>query len=245
MRRPRRRPMFLRMMKTSKTLSGHRKAAPAQAQKVDDARWAAVLARDAASDGKFVTAVATTGIYCRPSCPARHPLRENVRFSRRREAAEPRASACKRCKPDQGRCATSTRRRSRRPAGSSRRRQSLPSSINWPPRSVSAPITSIASSRRRRRDAESLCGRASQQDACATSCKGAIRDRSHLQRRLQFERPLLRRRHGVARHETNEFPRGRRRRRDPHAIRPARSAKSSSLRARRACGILLGDDPSR
>ena len=47
---------------------------------LDDARWAAFVARDAAFDGQFVVTVKTTGIYCRPSCPARRPKRENVRF---------------------------------------------------------------------------------------------------------------------------------------------------------------------
>ncbi|HET9252735.1 MAG TPA: bifunctional DNA-binding transcriptional regulator/O6-methylguanine-DNA methyltransferase Ada [Candidatus Eisenbacteria bacterium] len=67
---------------------------------LDDTRWAAVLTRDRTQDGTFVTAVITTGIYCRPSCPARHPKRENVRFYDRPEAAE-RAGyrACLRCKP--------------------------------------------------------------------------------------------------------------------------------------------------
>ena len=44
----------------------------------DDEAWAAVLRRDRALDGRFVTGVLTTGIYCRPSCAARHPKRENV-----------------------------------------------------------------------------------------------------------------------------------------------------------------------
>ena len=42
--------------------------------------WAAVLARDRQADGRFVTGVLTTGIYCRPSCAARHPKRDNVEF---------------------------------------------------------------------------------------------------------------------------------------------------------------------
>src|SRR4028118_1259720 len=42
--------------------------------------WAAVIRRDRSADERFVTGVLTTGIYCRPSCPARHPKRENVRF---------------------------------------------------------------------------------------------------------------------------------------------------------------------
>jgi AraC family transcriptional regulator of adaptative response/methylated-DNA-[protein]-cysteine methyltransferase len=44
------------------------------------AAWRAVLARDRRADGRFVTGVLSTGIYCRPSCAARHPKRENVRF---------------------------------------------------------------------------------------------------------------------------------------------------------------------
>lgn len=68
----------------------------------DDARWDAVLARDAASDGSFYYSVATTGIYCRPSCGARRPKRTHVRFH---DSAEEAGAAgfqpCKRCKPDQ------------------------------------------------------------------------------------------------------------------------------------------------
>jgi AraC family transcriptional regulator of adaptative response/methylated-DNA-[protein]-cysteine methyltransferase len=67
----------------------------------DDQRWEAVLRRDRAADGRFVTGVLTTGIYCRPSCAARHPKRENVRFFA--DGAAARATglrACLRCKPD-------------------------------------------------------------------------------------------------------------------------------------------------
>jgi AraC family transcriptional regulator of adaptative response/methylated-DNA-[protein]-cysteine methyltransferase len=67
----------------------------------DDARWQAVLARDAARDGAFVYAVATTGIYCRPSCPSRRPKPENVRFHASAEDAETAGfRACKRCRPE-------------------------------------------------------------------------------------------------------------------------------------------------
>ncbi len=66
-----------------------------------DARWQAVLARDRASDGRFVYAVRSTGIYCRPSCPARRPRRHQVEFFDLPALAE-RAGfrACRRCKPD-------------------------------------------------------------------------------------------------------------------------------------------------
>ncbi|MDQ9204911.1 Ada metal-binding domain-containing protein [Cronobacter sakazakii] len=49
----------------------------------EHARWQAVESRDARADNAFVFAVVTTGIFCRPSCRARRPLRENVRFLRR------------------------------------------------------------------------------------------------------------------------------------------------------------------
>jgi AraC family transcriptional regulator of adaptative response/methylated-DNA-[protein]-cysteine methyltransferase len=65
-----------------------------------DTYWRAVAARDPAFDGTFCYSVATTGVYCRPSCAARRPKRENVAFHdswRTAEAAGYRA--CKRCKP--------------------------------------------------------------------------------------------------------------------------------------------------
>jgi AraC family transcriptional regulator of adaptative response/methylated-DNA-[protein]-cysteine methyltransferase len=67
----------------------------------DDDRWASVLRRDRALDGRFVTGVLTTGIYCRPSCAARHPARGNVRFFADGAAArEAGLRPCKRCLPD-------------------------------------------------------------------------------------------------------------------------------------------------
>jgi AraC family transcriptional regulator, regulatory protein of adaptative response / DNA-3-methyladenine glycosylase II len=62
--------------------------------------YQAVKDRDASYDGHFITAVRTTGIYCRPGCPARTPLRRNVTFYA--TAEEARAAgyrACKRCRP--------------------------------------------------------------------------------------------------------------------------------------------------
>jgi AraC family transcriptional regulator, regulatory protein of adaptative response / methylated-DNA-[protein]-cysteine methyltransferase len=68
----------------------------------DDQCWQAVSARDRAFDGHFVTGVLTTGIYCRPSCPARHPRRENVHFFASPAQAEAAGlRACLRCLPDQ------------------------------------------------------------------------------------------------------------------------------------------------
>ena len=66
----------------------------------DDERWEAVVNRDRRAEGHFILGVVTTGIYCRPGCPARPPRRENVRFFACREKAE-RAGfrPCKRCRP--------------------------------------------------------------------------------------------------------------------------------------------------
>ena len=64
--------------------------------------WHAVLSRDAQADGTFVFAVRTTGIYCRPSCPARRPHREHVTFFRFPQGASAEGfRPCRRCHPEQ------------------------------------------------------------------------------------------------------------------------------------------------
>jgi AraC family transcriptional regulator of adaptative response/methylated-DNA-[protein]-cysteine methyltransferase len=66
----------------------------------DAQRWLAVKAKDAAADGRFVFAVRTTGVFCRPSCGARRPRRENVRFFTDPAAAIAAGfRACRRCQP--------------------------------------------------------------------------------------------------------------------------------------------------
>ncbi|MEA2642607.1 MAG: AraC family transcriptional regulator [Chloroflexota bacterium] len=66
----------------------------------DEQRWQAVLDRDSAAEGEFYYAVASTGIYCRPTCPARRPKREHVRFFSAADAAEAAGyRACLRCRP--------------------------------------------------------------------------------------------------------------------------------------------------
>lgn len=66
----------------------------------DELRWDAVLGRDEAADGAFVYAVASTGIYCRPSCPSRRPHRNQVRFFPTPDDAEVAGfRACRRCAP--------------------------------------------------------------------------------------------------------------------------------------------------
>jgi AraC family transcriptional regulator of adaptative response/methylated-DNA-[protein]-cysteine methyltransferase len=64
--------------------------------------WHATLRRDRRADGSFVFAVRSTHIYCRPSCPARRPLRQNALFFRTPEEAEHRGfRACRRCRPNE------------------------------------------------------------------------------------------------------------------------------------------------
>lgn len=86
-------------------LTGQRSASSNQIDSqftTDAARWEAVRRRDPSADGHFFYAVATTGVYCRPSCAARSARRENLRFHQTAVAAE-RAGfrPCKRCQPTQ------------------------------------------------------------------------------------------------------------------------------------------------
>jgi AraC family transcriptional regulator of adaptative response/methylated-DNA-[protein]-cysteine methyltransferase len=68
----------------------------------DDEKWAAILRRDPAADPLFRYSVRTTGVYCRPSCPSRPALRDNVRFhADGREARACGFRPCKRCRPDE------------------------------------------------------------------------------------------------------------------------------------------------
>jgi len=67
-----------------------------------DTAWAAFMRRDRSWDGRVIGAVRTTGIYCKPSCPARRPKRENVTFYASGEEARAAGfRACMRCKPDE------------------------------------------------------------------------------------------------------------------------------------------------
>ena len=67
----------------------------------DERRYQAAVSKDPRFDGVFFTGVTSTGIYCRPSCPAITPKRENMRFYRSAAAAQEAGfRACKRCRPD-------------------------------------------------------------------------------------------------------------------------------------------------
>lgn len=81
-----------------------RPAGPRRSQTPDldfDSCYLAVSARDGRFDGRFYTAVTSTGIYCRPICPARTPARKNVRFYRHAASAEAAGfRPCRRCRPE-------------------------------------------------------------------------------------------------------------------------------------------------
>ncbi len=91
------------MFMTATKLSGMpAPAAREDAFSSDGARWRAVENRDAAADGRFVFAVRSTGIYCKPSCASRRAKRENISFHDTPEAARRLGfRACKRCRPDE------------------------------------------------------------------------------------------------------------------------------------------------
>src|ERR1700677_4881188 len=93
----------MRGKKTSPTLAGRAQGAAAwNAAPYNDARlWRAVLTRDRRADDRFVFAVRSTGIYCRPSCPSRRPRRAQVVFYPAPRAAEHEGfRACRRCRPN-------------------------------------------------------------------------------------------------------------------------------------------------
>src|SRR5580693_5399332 len=93
-------PARLDEMTQFMTRTSNSEIAAAQRVQPAEARWNAVRNRDRGADGKFVYAVRSTGIYCRPSCPSRKPRREQVEFYSLPEAAEQKGfRACRRCKP--------------------------------------------------------------------------------------------------------------------------------------------------
>jgi len=67
----------------------------------DDKMWKAVVDCDKSYDGQFFYAVKTVGVYCRPSCKSRTPLRKNTNYFETQEDAEKAGfRPCKRCRPD-------------------------------------------------------------------------------------------------------------------------------------------------
>src|ERR1041384_6851722 len=80
--------------------TNERRAAMSKENPTDAKRWCVVESRDASHDGEFVYGVMTTGVYCRPSCGSRLPLRKSVRFFTTIDDAEQAGlRPCKRCRP--------------------------------------------------------------------------------------------------------------------------------------------------
>src|SRR5246127_5812887 len=80
--------------------------------------WRATMTRDARADGTFVLAVRSTHVYCRPSCPARRPLRRNVVFFHTGAEAEKQGfRPCRRCRPNEVAGAVALGGRGARPIG--------------------------------------------------------------------------------------------------------------------------------
>lgn len=91
------------MTALAQTIERHKSEAMSNVARLDaDTAWAAFMRRDRSWDGRVIGAVRTTGIYCKPSCPAKRPKREHVQFfATGKEARAAGYRACLRCKPDE------------------------------------------------------------------------------------------------------------------------------------------------
>ena len=89
------------MLRTQNVGSELESATAHQPLALREERWKAVVARDGSKDGSFVFGVRSTGVYCKPSCPARHPhIEQVIFFAGPDEAESSRFRACKRCHPN-------------------------------------------------------------------------------------------------------------------------------------------------
>jgi AraC family transcriptional regulator, regulatory protein of adaptative response / methylated-DNA-[protein]-cysteine methyltransferase len=111
----------------------------------NDPRWAQIVARDRSADGRFWYSVATTGIYCRPSCPSRAANPKNVQLHDTLEEAKATGfRPCKRCNPDGLSVDAENALSSPRRAASSRPVRKSRVSTTSRPRSNAAQVTFIA-----------------------------------------------------------------------------------------------------
>ena len=183
----------------------------------DDARWRAVERRDREADGTFVYSVRTTGVYCRPSCAARLARRENVAFHATCADAE-RAGfrPCKRCRPNEASLAE------RQAAAVAKACRLIEEAEELP--SLDALARAAGLSRFHfHRVFKAVTGVTPKAYAAAHRGKrvraeldaNRHRHRGDLRRRLQFERPVLRRLVGPARHDADGVSRRRPRQRHP------------------------------
>jgi hypothetical protein len=204
------------------------------------AAWAAVLARDATQDGRFVYAVRTTGVYCRPSCPSRRPRPENVVFfADARGAATAGFRACRRCRPGGGRGA----RLRGRPRGRARarlpRRARGRGGLARPPGAArrgepDAPAAHVHASGGRESQAIRRC--AARRPAQGRAQGRRHRQPGHLRGGLRRGEPCVRRGGGAPRDDAGRLPPRR-----PRGARPVRHGGHgrwvgcSSRRPRAAC----------
>ena len=191
-----------------------------------DGCYRAVSSRDTRFDGRFVTAVRTTGIYCRPSCPAQTPRRENVRFfprggGRRRSRVPGLQTMPARCRPGQPRLGCPGRSRSARAARHRERCRRHRRSARAGPTAGgerAAPASHLGPGDRRR-TARAGTYPTSTDRADAHRTHGASPDDRRVQCRFR-ERPAVQRRdaRGVRRRHRASFAA----RPSPQARRPAR-----------------------
>ena len=190
--------------------------------------YRALSSRDARFDGRFFVGVTSTGIYCRPICPARTPLRRNCRFfPAAAAAAEAGFRACRRCRPEaspgERSVARHVRRRDAR-AAPRRGRRARPrlASLSWRRASAPASATSGASSRStsaRRRSPSRRRGASTSRSSSSTR----LRSRSRRSRTRRASR-------ACAASTRRCVRRGVRRRACCVACRPRRAARSVVLR---------------
>ena len=173
-----------------------------------DAAWAAFERRDRGCDGRFVGAVKTTGIYCKPSCPARHPKREHVAFYR--DGEEARAAgyrACLRCKPDEvGRDRIAV---ANAVALIEAAEEAIPLEELAAARRLCAAPFPPAVQARDRRDAGGLCPRPARHSRGRGAEVRGQRHRRDLRGRLFGAEPVLRRRRAAAGHDAERVAQGR------------------------------------
>jgi AraC family transcriptional regulator of adaptative response/methylated-DNA-[protein]-cysteine methyltransferase len=124
--------MFAMTIKSKSPIKNESASLPFES---DEARWAAVVRRDQNADGTFYYSVRTTGVYCRPSCGARLPRRENVHFHSSRADAFPAGfRACRRCRPDQPALAAQRAAAVAKTCRLIETADEMPTSMNWPKR---------------------------------------------------------------------------------------------------------------
>ena len=212
----------------------------------------AVQSKDARFDGWFFTAVVTTGIYCRPSCPVVPPKPENMRFYPSAAAAQQAGfRACKRCRPDAtpGVTAVERARRPGRPGhAADRRRGHRPrrrARTGRPARLQRPPGRAPAARRARRRAAGAGQGAARADRAAADRDQRAADGRCRVRGRVRQHQDLQRHRaRGVRAVPDRAAPPGRPRaagRRARRAVAPA--AVPAAAAARTTCSVTWRRQP--